>query len=95
VRRESEHWWQLIRKNSTKPESRKQRVAERKMINNPRHSLVHGSEVVPTIVVADDGSITIAEELRAGIMGCELRNCDRIVIRTRVKQLFSGFGDEF
>jgi hypothetical protein len=32
--------------------------------------------------------------LRAGIMGCELRNCcDRIVIRTRVKQLFSGFGD--
>jgi hypothetical protein len=64
------------------------------MINNPRHSLVHHSEAVPTIVVADDGSTTIAEELRVGAMGCELRNCcARIVIRTRVKQLFSGFGD--
>ncbi|KAJ7919609.1 hypothetical protein B0H13DRAFT_2656668 [Mycena leptocephala] len=64
------------------------------MINSPQHSLVHHSEAVSTIVVADDGSTTIAEELRAGIMGCELRNCrDRIVIRIRVKQLFSGFGD--
>jgi hypothetical protein len=64
------------------------------MINNPRHSLVHHSEAVPTIVVADDGTTTIAEELRVGVMGCELRNCcDRIVIRTRVKQLFSGFRD--
>jgi hypothetical protein len=46
------------------------------------------------IVVADDGSTTIAEELRVVIIGCELRNCcDIIVIRTRVKQHFSQFGD--
>jgi hypothetical protein len=58
------------------------------------HWLVCCPERVPTIVAADDASTIIGRVLRAIVSGCDHdKYCDKIMILTLAKQVFSRFGD--